>query len=139
MSKLETEWSDISGKLGNMKAYIRRRNSLEKIKHSNYPYLTIITLVFDALDNNGIPSDSDEIDRAVESEKRIAEVLEKQNDSYFVLSVTHNGVVDLFFFSANNLETDAVEELIYLAKPTINFDFTVLEDPKWEAYFNTRQ
>lgn len=130
----EARWTSSRGTFEGKAALVRRNASCTQPQRKARPVILIVNLVFQGLADDEIPSDSEELHRADDTEERIADRLEARRDALFIMAVTSDGTRDLFFALPSTVPDAEIEHLIEECKPSVDYGFSLHDDPEWAPY-----
>lgn len=132
----QDEWTNASGELSGNTAYVRRNVSLTDNERASRPYVLVLTLIFDDVDEDGMPSTDEALTAADLMEQRLADQFVADHDALFGMIVTSDGTRDLFLFLGRELSEPEIERAIQAAEPDMDFDFDLEHDPQWQVYYD---
>lgn len=135
-SYIEDEWINGERDLGGQTALIRKNVSLEHIRHAEYPFELIINLVYEDIQDNGLPASKAEFELLDENEERMADHFCENHGARFALCVTSGGVRDQFLYLPRFLSEDELAAELEGLGPTVDYDFGIRKSPDWAIYCN---
>lgn len=130
------EWINGEVELGGELALVRKNVSLSNVKRANYPYELIVHLVYEDIQDNGLPASREEFELLDSNEEMIADHFCQKFDGHFALCVTSNGVRDQFLYLPKMLTDDQLDSEFDLLSPTVDYDFGIRKSPDWVIYEN---
>jgi hypothetical protein len=128
------KWENAHGVVGGQAALVRRNISLADVPRNSHPYTLFVSLLYGSRNEDGFPSDEDELSRLDRTEEVIAEKFWAQHQALFGLTITSDGTRDLFLFLPRSIDEDVADALIQELDPEVDYDFQILKDPRWEPY-----
>jgi len=131
----QQEWINGGGSIGGKRAYVRKNLSLRETATEQFPHVVIVNLAYEDLSPEGLPASGVELSNMDETEESIADRMSDVFGALFGLIVTSDGTRDLFFFLPMPPGDDAIQDAIDDATPSVDYDFSVHDDPLWRPYF----
>ena len=126
------EWGTGQGTIGGNPAILLLRTGLRPFAgHPLYDRRLTVSLAFESVGPEGMPSDSDEFAAAGEAGDRIAEALEAGQQSLHALTITGSGRRDVIFYTAD--PDAALDRLAALRAEGLGFP--VDAEVEWDSYW----
>ena len=130
------EWMNGEQSLGGETALVRKNASLSNVRRLNYPYELIVHLVYEEMQDEGLPGSQEELELLDRNEEVIANHFCEQFDAKFALCVTSNGVRDQFLYLPRHLREDEIAIELESLSLSVDYDFGIRRSPDWGIYSN---
>jgi len=130
------EWLNGEQSLGGETALVRKNVSLSNLRRLDYPYELIVHLVYEELQDDGLPGSQEEFELLDSNEELIANLFCEQHDAKFALVVTSNGVRDQFLYLPRLLSDDEIANKLDALSLSVDYDFGIRKNSDWTIYSN---
>jgi hypothetical protein len=130
----EAHWSVAKGVRGGKPIFVRRNQSAISLAgHAEYKFRVGVAVPLKEPNSDGLPTNA-EMEQLNAIEDQLCAVLEKEQESLHVLSITTQAMREFVFYTRSpNGASSAIESL--RAQPlTHELQSYVAEDPKWGVY-----
>jgi len=128
------EWINGERLLGDDVALIRKNVSISNIRKEDYPFELIVSMLYEELQEEGLPGTEEELELLAENEEVIADYFCKHHGAIFAMCVTSDGARDLFLFVKKKLSNSEIEHSLAASSPTIDYQFNLRSSPDWGVY-----
>ena len=130
----DTHWTVAKGERDGKPILVRRNQSAISLAgHADYKFRVGVAIPLKEPNSDGLPINT-EMNQLNTIEDQLCEVLERQQESLQVLSITTQGMREFVFYTRSpTVATSAIEGL-RMQIQTHEIQSYVAEDPKWGVY-----
>jgi hypothetical protein len=131
------EWKVLQGNLGEKPVFTRlKQNQEQMIGHPNYPFQIGIAVPLIEPTEHGLTTES-EGEELWKIEDELTNILQQDNASLHLMTITYNGMREFVFYAINKPE-DYFREKIKKVESKISsqhqLQFMMQPDEEWETY-----
>lgn len=114
----------------------RKNVSLSNVRPRDYPCELIVHLVYEDMQEDGLPGSREEVELLGTNEERIADHFCDTFDARFALCVTSDGVRDQFLYLPEPLSEDEIASELEMLSLSVDYDFGIRTKSDWSIYRN---
>jgi hypothetical protein len=128
------EWIKGEQPLAGKIALVMKNVSLANVRRRDYPYELIVHLVYEEIQEDGLPGSVEEIELLDRNEKVIASHFCSRHDARFALCVTSEGIRDQFLYLPRHISDEELASELDALSLSVDYDFGIRKCPDWEIY-----